>query len=359
MGSTVITNKKAGAFRADGRVVYVLFEQLYEKNCYPHTPEWQVSAFGEREDVLKRIFRAAESCESGMLQSRAGSIKPEAYIEHFKQHLSKPFEIPESTIRLSVGESYSSPIPRSGVDAIRPLMEAQGFAAQFDQIEAGSLSVSLHKHVDLLLALYGEKGRVLAPWRVFSHLRCSDTVLAVSPVRNVKADDLPNVRAFKLDAENVAVSFDGSPIHPEGWTYRAVGDFMNVAYERELQSPGWGKHAIPWYRDLLHNAPQMPDNAVVTVRRDGADSEENESRRKAMDRVALAAGVADADGKAPAVFSFPFGKLCDDRQRMWDFTHLPKEQVVFELKQQATTNPGQEEADADDCPNLQLAFELI
>ena len=39
MGSTVSTGKLAAAFRATGgKIMYVLFEETYEANCYPRTP---------------------------------------------------------------------------------------------------------------------------------------------------------------------------------------------------------------------------------------------------------------------------------------------------------------------------------
>ena len=39
MGSTVSTGKLAAAFKAtSGKIMYVLFEETYEANCYPRTP---------------------------------------------------------------------------------------------------------------------------------------------------------------------------------------------------------------------------------------------------------------------------------------------------------------------------------
>ena len=36
MGATVTVDKRAYAFRSGEKVIYVLFESAYEKNCYPH-----------------------------------------------------------------------------------------------------------------------------------------------------------------------------------------------------------------------------------------------------------------------------------------------------------------------------------
>lgn len=361
MGATVTTNKRAGAFsRPDGRLIYVLFEETYEKNCYPHTPNWHVTAFGPRNDVLQRIFMHARSCESGMLQSRAGTIRPESYIETWKQHLAKPAEILDSEIDLSIGESYRSPIPLSSVEAIRTLMESRGFGAQFGQIEAASLKVSLHADADLLLALYGESAP-LSPWRALGHVHCSNRLLPVEHVRNMKADSMPRVRAYRLDENEVVVSINGSPLRRAGWDYNAVGSFLDLAYEYELHAPGWGKTAIPWYRALLRQAPQLPAEMQVFIQRDLEDEKVHGWRIETLNRVAVAAGVADADGNAPMEFCFQLHKLGGDEQRLYDLRSIPREQVLFEVTDEAKAEQAQQAPDAaeDWQRDLQLAFDLI
>lgn len=361
MGSTVTTNKRAGAFRkADGTVIFVLFEETYEKNCTPHTPQFSVTAFGPRNDVLRRIFQHASSCEGGMLQSRAGTIRPENYIETWKHHLSKPGEIFDTEIDLSIGDSYRSPIPLSSVDAIRTLMESRGYGAQFGEIEAGSLTVSLHADVDLLLALYGQSGP-LSAWRVLGHVHCSKATLTVDPVRNVKADRMPRVRAFRLDENEVVVSINGSQLRCAGWDYNAVGSFLDLAYEHELHAPGWGKTAIPWYRALLRQAPQLPAETLVFIQRDLEDEKVHGWRVETLNRVAAAAGVADADGNAPMEFCFQLHKLGGDEQRLYDLRSIPREQVLFEVTDEAKAEPAQQTPGAaeDWQRDLQLAFDLI
>lgn len=360
MGATITTNKRAGAFRKpDGTVIYVLFEQTYEKNCYPHTPNWNVTAFGPSKDVLQRIFQHASSCEGGMLQSRAGTIRPETYIETWKQHLSKPQEIFDTEIELSIGESYRSPIPLSSVEEIRTLMDSRGFGAHFGQIEASSLQVSLHADIDLLLALYGQSAP-LFPWRALGHVHCSNRLLAVEPVRNVKAGSMPVVRAYRLDAHDVVVSINGSALRCAGWDYNAVGSFLDLAYEHELHTPGWGKSAIPWYRELLRLAPQLPDDTHVFIQRDLEGEKEHGWRSEAANRLAVAAGVADADGKAPMEFSFQFHMLSGDKQHLYDLRSIPREQALFEVHDEAKGDPVPQAQDAADDwqRDLQLAFEL-
>ena len=73
MGSTVSTGKQVAAFKAtSGKVMYVLFEETYESNCYPRTPRWSSYMIGELPAVMRHIFRAASSCEGGMLKGAGG-----------------------------------------------------------------------------------------------------------------------------------------------------------------------------------------------------------------------------------------------------------------------------------------------
>jgi hypothetical protein len=93
MGATVVTSKTVAAFRnpKNGDVIYVLFEQSYEKNCYPHTPSWDCRAIGTFEQVFRRVFMSGSSCEGGSLQVRGGNTKPETYIKGWRICFSEPF----------------------------------------------------------------------------------------------------------------------------------------------------------------------------------------------------------------------------------------------------------------------------
>ncbi len=91
MGATVTVGKKVAAFKANnGKVGYVLFEETYEKNCYPHTPHWSCVGLGYLDDVMTRIFARASSCEGGSLQGRGGYITPEGYISGWLNELAEP-----------------------------------------------------------------------------------------------------------------------------------------------------------------------------------------------------------------------------------------------------------------------------
>ena len=103
MGATVSTGKLAAAFAtAAGKIIYVLFEQTYEKNCHPHRPEWSCTFIGSIEMAMKWIFLSASSCEGGMLQNRSGQITPEGYIAGWLKELASPVEFQDQIGRAHV-----------------------------------------------------------------------------------------------------------------------------------------------------------------------------------------------------------------------------------------------------------------
>lgn len=83
MGATVVTGKAVAAFHhpTTGEVIYLAFEETYEKNCHPHTPRWDPRAIGTFEQVMKVLYGSAAACEGGMLQTRSGHTKPELYLK--------------------------------------------------------------------------------------------------------------------------------------------------------------------------------------------------------------------------------------------------------------------------------------
>jgi hypothetical protein len=109
MGATVTCKKLVAAFAGAGRVFYVLFEQTYEKNCYPHTPGWSCTYCGGIDGALRRIFRYASSCEGGMLQNRSGWITPEGYIAGWMKEMASPVRMSDCAISLQLAATRMRP----------------------------------------------------------------------------------------------------------------------------------------------------------------------------------------------------------------------------------------------------------
>ncbi|MFL9912554.1 hypothetical protein [Paraburkholderia sp. RL17-337-BIB-A] len=348
MGATVLTGKKAGAFQTtDGEWMFALFERTYEKNCYPHIDHWSAIAFGRYADVMRRVFRHASSCEGGMLQSRAGYIKPENYIGTWRSLLTKPFRLPDQKIRLEVSKSFRAAIPEASIEDVRSSLSAAGFAERVDEVVGGQAELSLHGDASLLEAIYGESG-ALSAWRVLSEHDCSSVPVAGDlklPSRDSSAmDRMPAVRCYKIDDENRLLSFDGQPWDNGGWQYWAIGSFItDVAYPIEMEAPGFAKGAIPGYRQLLTNAGPLPGETVINVTRQPEGVEDYCAR--VADELAGYLGRADGEGRAPERFSFRFGDVPAEPRgsAMYKLCNLRSQQVTWTLPQDAaSTQPVQE-----------------
>ncbi|RQQ77933.1 hypothetical protein DF134_36385 [Burkholderia stagnalis] len=210
MGATVTTGKCAAAFRSnEGDLLYILFERHYEKNCYPHTPKWSAFAFGTRNEVLRRAFIGASDCCGGMLQSPRGEIKPENYIESWKQELNRPVQMPDIVVNLKFEDSWRATLPASAREEVRAMLEKAGFASQFDTIARDGLNATLYGDTALLRSLFGVDAG-MSPWRVFSHNNVGTLPIEVPATRNVavKDADIPVVRCFAIDS-NLRLVADG------------------------------------------------------------------------------------------------------------------------------------------------------
>lgn len=292
MGSTVLTNKSAAAFRnpANGKVIYALFEQTYEKNCTPHTPDWGCFAFGEYADVMGRVFLGGSCCEGGSLQSRAGLIKPENYIEAWKRALAKAVTLDNNFVSTSMNDEQ--------LELAKKALMRAGLEDQIARL-GGDYTFRLHDDADILLALYGVKGP-FSPWKILDHRNgrtLSDTSLA--PAANGypgKAKvEAPTIMAYKLDNENRLVKIGDAPFHHAGWQYSAVGAFItDVAYGLEMQCAGSAKKIIPAFRDTLNAAPELPVGVRIAIRRI-TEGSSNYSIRETEKLAKIAGARADAE----------------------------------------------------------------
>lgn len=269
MGATVTTGKKAGALRApDGRILYALFEQTYEKNCYPHTPTWSCHSFGPIEEAIERVFLCASSCEGGMLQNRNGSITPEGYIAGWLAELAAPVAMGDCRIALAVGKGFYDAFREDRLDRARQVLAGAGFAQMAETLAPGeTLELRLHAHALAIEALC-VSGTVL-PWRVFTDMRGlsgadGDAALGYAPPP-AKSYAVDRPEAIKADRENRLVRGPDGAWRCVGWEYRAVGGFIRDLWRAELAEPGSCRKRIKAYRAALEAAPALPAGARVVV----------------------------------------------------------------------------------------------
>jgi hypothetical protein len=336
MGATVLTGKRAGVFqRANGEWIFVMFERTYEKNCYPHLDHWSACTIGNYADVMHRVFRHATSCEGGMLQSRSGYIRPENYIESWRQELAKPMMLRDRQIELRVGKSFYASIPESSLDEVRLALFKADLEDEFNALSGEGLSASLMADVDLLIALYGESGPFSA-WRVLSVDDCGSAPVAASvpsllPASSVM-EHMPDVQCFAIGDDNRLVSYDGKPWRHAGWNYGAVGWFITeVAYSLDMVYPGFAKRAIPELREKLRKALPLPPDTKLNVTR--APAGVDKWRIATADEIARGLGLVDANEPAPSQYSFYFRDVLSELNSLLlhKLNQFDLSQVIWEV----------------------------
>ena len=166
MGATITMGKIAAAFEAnDGITYYALFEKTYEKNCYPHTPEWSCWALGTIAQVLRRVLIGACSCESGMLRGRSADILPENYIAAWLKELSEPVQFNDRTLQLKLSDGFRASIPGEQANWVRSVLLKNGHQKIADQLQQGdSVELSLYGFAKEITEIYD--GDHIGPWRI-------------------------------------------------------------------------------------------------------------------------------------------------------------------------------------------------
>ena len=287
MGATIVVDQEAAAFKPEGaaHTVWCLFEKLYDKNTYPHHPEWSCVAIGRLDAAMARVFESASYCEGGMNQSRAGRIRPETYIERWLNVMKNPLVMPDIEVPLALPAGKGESSGRANAEAVR---------------------VSLYRNSELVVATHA--GR---PWRAIpSHIATG--IVGMNPrsaelgyrpshaggseVRRVLAN-APRPEMRRVDGHTRIERIDG--VSKEvGWPYSIVGSYVRGLWRQELETPGVYKRLIGEYRKAVEAAPAVPVGTVVVVPLAGIE---------ALDREALIKLAAEVGGSVTAEMArFPW-----------------------------------------------------
>lgn len=276
MGATVTTGKKAYAYAdKDGQPVYVLYEQTYEKNCYPHDPHWSAIAFGRIEAVMKAIFlNASETC-GGMLQGRNGYITANGYVAGWLKELAAPRQFTDVKTHLVVKENgWTNVISTEKADAVYKALYHAGRIDIADRLVIGEVvTLSYRDDTDALCAL----ATIIAPWRFVS--RCGDRgetspdSMAIRYQKN-RATTPPSVTfpgVYRLAPKGglngddiFIISENGClVIGPQG--YRLAGDWVASYWKHELSHPGRFQSMYQGLKDHLDTVPVLPAGTLVRI----------------------------------------------------------------------------------------------
>lgn len=268
MGATVTVNKLAAAFVADNAmVVYVLFEETYEKNCYPHTPHWSCIHMGDIQSTLDRVFKAASCCEGGDLQGRAGNIKPENYVAGWLDELSNPMIFEDKVVSLEIGNRFNASIPEAKAEAVLAKLDELGKSEITDRLRNKErVILSLYNNANLLLSIYG---KILPAWHVISNsmrphtsVRKPDLGHHPEKARN-KALSTPEILKFG-DQFRLMKKPNGTWFYA-GNTWSVVGNYVSTLGNVELNEPGLSRARIKAFRQAVMDAPEIPKGTRISV----------------------------------------------------------------------------------------------
>ena len=272
MGATIVVDQEAAAFKPAGaaHTVWCLFEKLYDKNTYPHHPEWNCVAIGRLDTALARVFESASYCEGGMNQSRSGHIRPETYIERWLNAMKNPIVMPDIEVSLELPAGKGESPGRAPGEAVR---------------------VSLHRNAELVAATHA--GR---PWRAIpSHIATG--IVGMNPrsaelgyrpshaggseVRRVLAG-APRPEMRRVDGHTRIERIDG--VWKEvGWPYSIVETYIRGLWKQEIETPGVYKRLIGEYRNVVQAASAVPAGTAVVVPLAGLDTRDREALVKLAD----------------------------------------------------------------------------
>jgi hypothetical protein len=262
MGATVTTGKRAAAFKtAAGNIIYVLFEETYEKNCYPHTPRWSCVFFGSIEQALKRIFLSAASCEGGMLKGKGGDITPEAYIAGWMKELTAPAPFRGEGVDLQVGKSFYSAVQEESAEKVYSCLAEQGRQDVIDVLKGGGI-YRLNFADEGNLAASLSQASVVYPWRLVDAYSCPsgdvrqlDFGYAPKPVKDI---DLSVPEFIWAGDECLLIKTPDGAWRAVGYSAYSIDYYIRDLWELELKEPGSYRKRIGAYRAACVNAPRVP-----------------------------------------------------------------------------------------------------
>ncbi len=271
MGATITCNKLAASFvDANAKTWYTLYEETYEKNCYPHRPQWSCIYFGPLEGAIEKIFKYSSSCAGGMLRSRNGYIKPENYIAAWLRELKNPVAHTPLDVSLEIGSGFYTPIPQDQAQATLELLRGMGRDDIAKTLEEGRRQVlSMANDADIVATLFGNRS-TLSPWRVIGHPPLHgqrDSALGYSPAKakTTLDDNIPKLRKISAKREGLLVLHPDGSWRYGGWDYSVTAHFICSIWRLELSHPGSYKKAIEQLDQAIKSASVIPQGTKVVV----------------------------------------------------------------------------------------------
>lgn len=109
MSNSIITNYAVATVDAkvDGKFVYFLFTEGYEKNVFPHDPSWCIRTIGDYDTCWKFIINSAAYCEDGCYETKSGrTISPTSYVDSWRNAFRNVGRIAETDFKIKFGSGF-------------------------------------------------------------------------------------------------------------------------------------------------------------------------------------------------------------------------------------------------------------
>lgn len=275
MGATVTTGKAVFGFNTkNNEVIYVLAEETYEKNCFPHSPNWGVCAIGNYAEVMTRVFDSASSAEGGSLTNRSNNLTPETYLRGWNLAFNKAEYFQDREITLQI---LNKGIWRNGItsQSVGELLQALKELNRMDIWEKlisddDKVKISLHDDIEVIRSIFGVNG-FEQPWKILDYHGHKTGLVDVGLIpakRNgeVMPEKMPRLVKIKATYTDQFVELQGNRYVNARWYYSLMGDYVrNQAYACEMIQSGLGIKNITLLREVLDSEPDSGNDLEAFI----------------------------------------------------------------------------------------------
>jgi hypothetical protein len=328
MGSTVTTGRMAAAFRAkSGAVIYCLYEQTYEKNCYPHTPHWSAIYVGNAPGALRKVFNYASSCEGGMLQNRSGWMTPEGYLRSWLTELQPPVRMTRdhSISIFAKSDSIYAPLTQDMLPAVTATLSAAGLQTAAEQLLAGDkITLSLFEHGEIIATLVGE--HQISAWSLlpeYTRPRAEAerfTSLGLTGAKSKAPAPVFQPALIVSEHGDIILRSADGVWRCCGSRYEIISAYIQSLAAVEQTHLGSYRTLIQSYRDHLKAARKVNPSSV-TVQTDRRLAEKGWETKKIEEAAGLPGAISDGD-----IVTVPFSK-----ENEYTLVHLPRAATTWHV----------------------------
>lgn len=224
MAATVFNQARAWSKKlSSGKIVYVWEENTHCIKDGPKCAEWCAMKFGDKNAILDRIYRLAQSIPGGML--KVGKKSPDKFVADMIKLLENPLHLHVDTIEIeNTSKKFYSSIVDDNRDAVHELMLSIGRADLAELVGTGTqpgqdkFTLDLDKDYEALDALlnrvrYKEEffGHTLGipAWRVFHLFDPVGFYSGNAPKEVVIDKSLKCKPLLKIYQSNINIAFPG------------------------------------------------------------------------------------------------------------------------------------------------------